>query len=295
MKREKRIFALGFFDGVHLGHQALLAACVKLAREEKAAVAAITFDRHPQSLFTGNPPALLNSASDRELLLRRFGVEHIHCLPVTKEVMSTNWEAFLENLVEQGGTGFVCGSDFRFGKGGEGSADLLQDYCQKAGLLCQVVGQQYLDGIRISSTHIRKLLEQGDIQAANRFLGHPHILSGIVQSGKQLGRTIGIPTANISYPRELLKMPYGVYACRVQTVQGIYTGMTNIGVRPTVSGEGVTVETHLLDFSGDLYGQDIKILFYAYLRSEQKFPNLSCLQKQVEKDKKSVEKVIQNC
>ena len=292
---KKMIYALGYFDGVHLGHRALLNSCRDLAQKTGCGCGALTFSVHPQQLLQERQVQLINTNADRNQLLSGT-VDSVLELAFNDRLMQMPWQAFCRMLVEEhGAAGFVCGSDFRFGKGGEGSADLLQDYCQKAGLLCQVVGQQYLDGIRISSTHIRKLLEQGDIQAANRFLGHPHILSGIVQSGKQLGRTIGIPTANISYPRELLKMPYGVYACRVQTVQGIYTGMTNIGVRPTVSGEGVTVETHLLDFSGDLYGQDIKILFYAYLRSEQKFPNLSCLQKQVEKDKKSVEKVIQNC
>ena len=291
---KKMIYALGYFDGVHLGHRALLNSCRELAQKTGCGCGAITFSVHPQQLLQERQVQLINTNADRNQLLSGT-VDSVLELAFNDRLMQMPWQAFCRMLVEEHqAAGFVCGSDFRFGKGGEGSADLLQDYCQKAGLLCQVVGQQYLDGIRISSTHIRKLLEQGDIQAANRFLGHPHILSGIVQSGKQLGRTIGIPTANISYPRELLKMPYGVYACRVQTSRGIHTGMTNIGVRPTVSGEGVTVETHLLDFSGDLYGQDIKILFYAYLRSEQKFPNLSCLQKQVEKDKKSVEKVIQN-
>ena len=294
MKREKRIFALGFFDGVHLGHQALLAACVKLAREEKAAVAAITFDRHPQSLFAGDPPALLNSASDRELLLRRFGVEHIHCLPVTKEVMSTNWEAFLENLVEQGGTGFVCGSDFRFGHRGEGDADKLQGFCREHSLPCVIVPEQRIDGIRVSSTHIRTLVEAGDMRVAERFLGHPHILTGTVVSGRQLGRTIGIPTANVLLPEGVVVPKLGVYASICAVGGRKYMAVTNVGSRPTVDGHQVRVESWLLDFSGDLYGKKIALQFHEFLRPEEKFPSLEALKAKIQQDGAKVRKIFGN-
>ena len=294
MKREKRIFALGFFDGVHLGHQALLTACGKLAREEKAAVAAITFDRHPQSLFTGNPPALLNSASDREQLLRRFGVEHIECLPATKEVMSTDWEAFLENLLEQGGAGFVCGSDFRFGHRGEGDADKLKAFCREHGLPCVIVPEQRIDGIRVSSTHIRALVEAGDMKTAERFLGHPHILTGTVVSGRQLGRTIGVPTANVLLPEGVVVPKLGVYAC-ICTVDGRnYVALTNVGSRPTVEGHQVRAESWLLDFAGDLYGKQITLEFYEFLRPEEKFPSLEALKAKIQQDGAKVRKIFGN-
>lgn len=294
MKREKRVFALGFFDGVHLGHQALLTACGKLAREEKAAVAAITFDRHPQSLFTGNPPALLNSASDREQLLRWFGVEHIHCLPVAEEVMSTNWRPFLENLIEQGGAGFVCGSDFRFGHRGEGDADKLQGFCRERGLPCIIVPEQRIDGIRVSSTHIRTLVEAGDMRTSESFLGHPHILTGTVVSGRQLGRTIGVPTANVLLPEGVVVPKLGVYACICAVDGRNYVAVTNVGRRPTVEGHQVRAESWLLDFSGDLYGKKITLQFHEFLRPEEKFPSLEALKAKIQQDGAKVRKIFGN-
>ena len=168
----KRIYALGFFDGVHRGHQALLAACCDLAAENNCETAAITFENHPQSLFSDNPPPLINTVTDRKRLLRHFGITHVELLPVTKEVMSTNWREFLNDLVDHGAAGFVCGDDFRFGYRGEGNAEKLASFCKERGLPWAVVSAQNLDGTRISSTHIRTLLETGDIEEANNNAGN---------------------------------------------------------------------------------------------------------------------------
>lgn len=278
-----------------MGHQALLCACRKQAEEQGCKSGAVTFSGHPDRLLRGAAPGLINTPQDRNKLLRQFDMETVLELPFDEAMMAMPWQEFCRMLIcEHGASGFVCGSDFRFGKGGEGTAQTLAGFCEQEGLCCRVVPQQELYGVRISSTHIRALLEQGKLQEAAGFLGHPHILTGTVAAGKQLGRTIGIPTANLSYPRELLMLPHGVYACRVQWDGACYNAMTNIGTRPTVSGTGVTVESHLLGFSGDLYGKTIQVSFYEYLRPEHKFPNLSCLEKQIEKDKFLVEKVMQN-
>lgn len=292
--KQKIIYALGYFDGVHLGHQALLAACRKLAYSHYCRCGAVTFSPHPQQLIQGSAVALINTGEDREKLLLKK-TDSVLELTFDQTLKDMSWQDFCRMLVrENGAAGFVCGSDFRFGCRGEGTAALLRQFCQENNLYCMVVEQQSLDGIRISSTHIRTLLENGSIREANRFLGHPHTLSGTVVGGKQLGRTIGIPTANLQYPKALLKMPHGVYACKVEAEGKYYLAVTNIGTRPTVSGEGVTVESHLLKFSGDLYGKQVTLFFYDYLRPEYKFSNLSELQKQVEKDKFTVEKVMQN-
>lgn len=284
MKNEKRIFALGFFDGVHLGHQALLQQCVRLAQGMDAEPAAITFDRHPQSLFTADPPPLINTDTDRDLLLRWYGIHSIHTFPVTKEVMSTPWENFLGHLISIGAAGFVCGEDFRFGHRGEGTAEKLQSFCARQNLPCIIVPEQTLDGIRVSSTHIRALVEEGKMADAVRFLGHPHILSGCVTSGQHLGRKLGIPTANLHLPQKLLVPKFGVYACRVLVNGGEYCAVTNIGTRPTVAGQGITVEPWILDFDGDLYGQQITLEFHAFLRPEQKFDSLEQLQAEIRKN-----------
>jgi len=288
----KKIFALGFFDGVHLGHQALLDACVRLAAEQSAQPAAITFDRHPLSLFAADVPPLLLSSSDRQQLLTRYGIENIWELSVTKEVMSTSWEVFLEDLVSRGAAGFVCGADFRFGHRGKGTSEKLRRFCDAHSFPCEIVPEQSLDSRRISSTHIRNLIEQGDMATANRFLGHPHILSGEVMPGRQLGRTIGVPTANIPIPAGVIVPKCGVYACRAAVDGQQYAAVTNIGSRPTVGGHQVRAESWLLDFSGDLYGKILTLEFYGFLRPEEKFDSLEALKDQIRQDAAQVKERI---
>ena len=284
MKNEKRIYALGFFDGVHLGHQALLRECCRLAKEHSCATAAITFDAHPQSLFSADPPALISAAPDRTQLLRRYGINHIHMFPVSIEVMSTSWDAFLEHLLENGAIGFVCGEDFRFGHRGEGTAEKLTAFCAERKLPCVIVPEQTMDGKRISSTLIRTFVEAGQMEQARVFLGHPHTLSGRVQHGQKLGRKLGVPTANLVVPAGVAVPKFGVYVCRV-TVDGVsYPAVANVGTRPTVNGNHITVEPWILDFTGDLYEKEICLEFYAFLRSEIKFSDLDALKQQIHAD-----------
>ena len=284
MKTTKKIFALGFFDGVHLGHQTLLAECVRLAREQNALPAAITFDRHPQTLFSAEVPALINTPVDREALLRQYGIGYVHTLQVTKEVMSTEWRDFLTRLAEWGAAGFVCGSDFRFGHKGQGNREKLHSFCAEQGLICAAVPEQTLDGIRVSSTHIRRLLEAGDMAQACRFLGHRHILSGEVVPGRQLGRTIGVPTANILIPEGVAVPRHGVYACTAAVEGKRYPAVTNIGSRPTVGGHQIRAESWLLGFEGDLYGKQLTLEFARFLRTERKFASLEELKAQIRLD-----------
>lgn len=287
-----KIFALGFFDGVHLGHQALLAECVRLAGRLDAVPAAITFDRHPQSLFTADPPALINSSTDRDALLRGYGIENILCLPVNKDIMSTCWGDFLKNLLAEGAAGFVCGYDFRFGHKGEGNCGKLREFCRERNLPCVIVAEQTLGGLRISSTHIRQLIEQGDMETAAAFLGHPHILRGEVVQGRHLGRTIGVPTANILLPEGVAVPKLGVYACTCIVDGKGYSAVTNIGSRPTVGGHQVRAESWILDFSGDLYGQNIALEFHKFLRPEVEFENLTALRTQIQKDAAEAGKIL---
>lgn len=284
MKNKKRVFALGFFDGVHIGHQALLASCCAMAQALSCETAAITFDAHPQTLFSDHAPALITSAQDRRNLLRQYGIEHIHCFPVTKEVMSTPWDSFLELLVEQGAAGFVCGDDFHFGHRGKGNAEKLREFCERRALPCVIVPEQTLKGKRISSTLIRSLIEAGDMESATKFLGHPHVLTGTVKHGQQLGRRLGVPTANLLIPAGVAVPKFGVYVCRAILDGESYPAVANVGTRPTVSGSGITVEPWILDFSGDLYGREIRLEFYRFLRPEIKFETLADLQQQIHED-----------
>ncbi len=288
----KIIYALGFFDGVHLGHQALLKACVELAETHHCVAGAVTFISHPESLVTGCAPALLNSNDDRRRLLSACGIRQILELPFDQRLMRTHWSAFLSELLDSGAAGFVCGYDFRFGAGGSGTAKKLAAFCEARGFPCIIVPEQQMDGVRVSSTHIRGLIEQGEVETAAAFLGHRHMLSGIVMPGRQLGRTIGVPTANVLIPEEVVVPRRGVYAteCLVDGVR--HKAVTNIGSRPTVEGHQVRAESWLLDFDGDLYGKHMTIIFHTFLRPEQKFASLEELKAQIELDARAAREVL---
>ncbi len=293
MKTEKTIYALGFFDGVHLGHQALIAACRELAAQHHCSTGVITFDAHPDTLVQGAAPALINTAYDRAQLLRAFGAERILSLPFDRAMMEMPWRSFLQLLQKQhGAAGLVVGADFRFGYRGQGCARDLEAFCEAQKLACAIVPEQTVEGVRVSSTHIRSLLEAGQMDTAAQFLGHPHILSGTVVSGRGLGHTIGIPTANLTLPEGLAVPKLGVYACRCMVDGSAYCAVTNIGTRPTVGGHRITVESWLLDFDGNLYGKPLTLELHKFLRPEQKFADLEALQNQIRADEKLAREII---
>lgn len=280
----KTIYALGFFDGVHIGHQALLNRCRALAAEANSLAGAVTFSSHPDALVFGAAPVLINTPADRERLLLHW-LDSVVTLPFDEKMHTTGWEAFLDTLrSDYGAVGFVCGDDFRFGARGAGNPELLTRYCRENNLPCAVVPEQSLDGTRVSSSHIRTLLEAGDMERAASFLGHPHILTGTVVHGHQLGRTLGIPTANLRLPQGLVVPRFGVYACLASLDGQKYPAVTNVGTRPTVEGHGITVEPWILDFSGDLYGKEICLEFHKFLRPECKFDSLEALREEIRKN-----------
>lgn len=283
--KQKTIYALGFFDGVHLGHQALLKACRELADQYGCQAGVVTFGNHPDALVQGNAPRLINSLSDRKRLLEEFHMDKVLELPFDEALRSMSWLHFLLMLCHtHHAIGFVCGEDFRFGYKGGGTAELLQEYCRTEWLPCTVVPEQKLGDVTVSSTHIRGLLEAGEMEEANRFLGHPHILTGEVMEGRKLGRTLGIPTANLWIPEGVMVPRHGVYACKALLEGSTYLAVTNIGSRPTVGGHRVTVEPWLLDFSGDLYGKQLTLEFHAFLRPERKFAALEELREEIRKN-----------
>lgn len=283
--KEKTIYALGVFDGVHLGHQALLRACRDLADEMGCRAGVVTFFGHPDALVHGTAPRLINTPEDRKKLLQQLYMDTVVELPFDEAMMCMPWQDFFALLMkEHRAAGLVCGEDFRFGNRGEGNAEKLAAACTQAGIPCVVVPEQKLDGITVSSTHIRSLLEQGQLEEANRFLGHGHVLSGTVVAGRGLGHTIGIPTANLRLPEEVVVPKQGVYACTVGVDGHAYVAVTNIGSRPTVGGHQLRAESWLLDYEGDLYGKEITLQFHKFLRPEQKFDSLEALQTQIRQD-----------
>ena len=292
--KERTIYALGFFDGVHVGHQALLSACRELAARHGAKPGAVTFSSHPDTLVLGTTPPLINTLQDREKLLRHYGMETVVSLPFDRDMMEKPWQDFFRMLREDlQAAGLVCGADFTFGRYGAGKPELLQRACREAGIPCVVVPEQKIDGITVSSTQIRALLEAGDVARANAFLGHPHMLSGTVVTGRQLGRTIGIPTANLLLPEGLVQMRLGVYACVAELCGQKHMAVTNVGVRPTVGGGSVTVEPWILDFQENVYGRPMKLWFYQFIRPEKKFPDLGALQTEIRKNALQVREIFE--
>ena len=256
---------------------------------------AVTFAAHPQEQVAGRSPSLITGIRDRERLLReKFHMDTVVTLPFDEKMRQKPWQEFIEMLrQEYGAAGFVCGEDFRFGYRGEGNAPGLSDYCGQQWIPCTVVPEQTIDGIRVSSTYIRRQIETGDMETAVRFLGHPHILTGTVVHGKALGRRLGIPTANLRLPEGMAIPRFGVYACRALFDGQAYPAVTNIGTRPTVEGQGITVEPWILDYSGDLYGREITLEFYRFLRPEMKFPSLEALQAEIRKNAEQTRAYLQ--
>lgn len=294
MQKEKTIYVLGFFDGVHRGHQALINACLLLAEKTGFQPGAIAFTTHPDGVTSGKAPGLLNTIEDRNRLLLAHGIHNLLEFPFNAEVVTTPWEEFLEQLLRKGAAGFVCGLDFRFGNGGAGTAEKLAAFCEERNIPYTVVPDLLVDNSRVSSTHIRSLLRQGDIAAVNRFLGHPHFITGIVVPGRGLGHTIGIPTANLSLPEELVIPKLGVYACKAVVEGKTYLAVTNIGSRPTVGGHQVRAESWLLDFDGDLYGKHMTLHFHAFLRPEKNFGSLEELKAEIRKNAAETRKFFEN-
>ncbi len=285
----ERVIALGFFDGVHLGHGALLRRAAEEAKKRGCESAVFTFDRPPKEVITGIPCPLINSPEDRaELVKRLYGIDEMIMVPFDDEMRTTPWDRFVTDILvgRYGAVHLVAGHDHHFGHRNQGSPELLKEKCAELGLGCDIIPAVTLDGVTVSSTHIRKLLEEGDVETARAFLGHPHVLTQTVGHGRQLGRTIGIPTANLVAPPHVLLPKRGVYAAKITLPDGrAFGGVTNVGVRPTVNnGQDVTVEPWILDFDGDLYGQAIRVEFFRRLRDERKFESLAALRSQIETD-----------
>lgn len=285
--KRKCVLALGFFDGVHLGHAALLTKTTERARELGAEAAVMTFDTHPDNLVRGESVPLINSAPDRAWLIRdRFGIDRVEFFRFTEETMRMPWNVFLDTVRgELGCVHFVVGYDFRFGWKAQGTAERLREYCAGHGLGCDVIDRVEIRGVTVSSSHIRRLLMDGDMIQAREFMGHPHILMDVVRRGHRLGRRLGVPTVNMQFAPGVLVPRHGVYAVRVRLPEGNFASVTNVGVRPTVSEEAsITVETHLLDYSGNLYGRQLVLEFFDYLRPERRFDSLDELSAQIARD-----------
>jgi len=291
----KRVLALGFFDGVHIGHGALIRKTRERAEELGVVPTVLTFDVHPDTLVRGESVPLITSPEDRAELIRRiYGVEDILSLRFDQNLMEMPWDVFLFWVREEfNAVHLICGHDFSFGWRGQGNPERLREKCAELGMGSDVIPKVTLDGVTVSSTLIRQLLYDGKLPEANRMLGHPHALTDTVHTGYRLGRKLGTPTANMMFQPGVLIPAHGVYAGRLR-IEGESTdrwAVTNIGVRPTVSdSERVSVESYILDYEGNLYGRRIRLEFLDYLRPERKFESTDALKAQILQDAAEVRK-----
>ncbi len=286
MSERKTVLALGFFDGIHVGHAELVNMAKQRAEEIGAEPAVMTFDVHPDTLIKGVPVPLINSAEDRAYIIRaHFGVDNVYFLHFSEETMHMNWRVFLDEITDAYNVcHFIVGHDFTFGFKGEGNAERLKTYCDEKNIGVDVIPAVMRDGKIVSSTIIRSLLVEGEIEKANELLGHNHILSDHVRAGYRVGRTIEAPTINMIVPEGVLTPRHGVYSTRVHLDDGVHLAVTNVGSRPTFEGDNITVETNILDYNRTLYGEKVIVEFCAYLRPERKFDSADDLSKQIRLD-----------
>ncbi|GGR89520.1 riboflavin biosynthesis protein RibF [Deinococcus sedimenti] len=271
------VVAVGSFDGVHLGHQALIAQLKAKAREHRVPSVVYTFDPPTRVLTQG--VEFLSTLPEKLDLLARYGVDETIAASFTPEFASRPKEAFLDDLRLLRPRAIVVGEDFHFGRGRAGSAADLREVAPEV----VVVPIHGLSGEDIKSTRVREYLKSGDVDGARRLLGRHYDAQGVVVQGDQLGRTIGWPTANIRVP-DGKALPLGVFAVVAVGDHGRWHGMANVGFRPTVNGTDRRFEVHLFDYSGDLYGQELQIKFFTHLRGEQKFSGLDELKAQIARD-----------
>ncbi len=286
IKKEPLVVALGNFDGVHRGHMSLLEETVRMAKELAAVPTVYTFSTHPKNVLAGKlvSPSVTTNV-ERVELFKRCGIELVVMDPFLPETSGLSPVAFVEDLIfEKLGTiGVVCGFHYHFGAKGQGDAPLLLMLCADHGAKVSVMPPVLQDGRVISSSWIRECITNGNVGLAAELMGHPFTLCATVVEGRKLGRRLGVPTMNQLFIGKICPS-YGVYYTEVCIDGKRYAGATNVGVRPTVSGHDPNAETHVIDFSGDLYGKEIEISFIRKLRDERKFDSVEDLKEQLEKD-----------
>ena len=289
IEKQKRVIALGFFDGVHRGHGALLRTVSNTAKKLGVTAAVFTFDRHPTTVITGQTVPMISSVDDRIWLMRRYyGIDEVIVAPF-EAMQKMDWQDYIRKyLVEElGAVHVVAGHDFHFGYMGKGNPERLKSVCEELGVGCDIIGKVEQDGITISSTYIRNLLAQGEMDRAVEFLGHPHVLSDTLAHGRRIGSsTLGFPTVNLHIQPPVIVPAHGVYATRIWFDGQYHQAVTNVGVRPTLhdSDGKVTVEGFILDFDGDLYGKKLRMEFFHRLRGEQRFPTMQALAEEIRRN-----------
>ena len=285
----KTIVTIGTFDGVHLGHFQILKKLVENSKVEDCESLVLTFFPHPRMVLQDNSEIkLLNTIAEKSILLEKIGIDNLIIHPFDKEFSRLSAEEFVEEILIKkfNVQKIVIGYDHRFGRNRTADFETLQEFGVQYGFEVEQITAQQVNDISISSTKIRTAIVEGNINLANQYLGYKYSITGTVVKGKQLGRTIGFPTANIKIKEDYKLIPKnGVYVVNCLIKEKIYSGMMNIGNRPTVDGTNTTIEVNIFDFDQEIYEEQITVEFLDFIRDEQKFDSIDDLKNQIQKDK----------
>jgi riboflavin kinase/FMN adenylyltransferase len=295
---KKTIVTLGTFDGVHIGHSAILDKICKAAQQENLESVILTFFPHPRLIVSNNYDIkLLNTIEEKSVLLEKKGIQNFIIHPFDKTFSELSPREFVTQvLVEKLNIQkIIIGHDHKFGKDRAADFNDLINFGKEFGFEVEEISAQQINEVSVSSTKIRNSLLEGNVSLANDYLGYPYVLTGNVVKGNQLGRTIGFPTANVEIPEEYKLIPKnGVYVVTVTIENKIVFGMMNIGVRPTLGENKLSIEVHLLNFDKDIYNQKIQVNILKRLRDEQKFESFEALKEQLEVDKQNTIQYFEN-
>jgi len=295
-EHDQVVLALGNFDGVHLGHRKLISETVARAGECSGLSVVLTFCPHPlQVLNPAAAPKMLVSRTKKAELIKALGVDALLEVPFDRSLADLEPEQFISEIIrkEINPVAIFVGFNFNFGRGGRGTPELLRDLGRRFGIEVGVVPPVLVRGLVVSSTVIRQALEEGDVEAAREFLGYWPTLNGQVVGGEMRGREIGFPTANLELPPDLVLPSRGVYAARIELEAGWFNSVVNIGMKPTFgNGRDTVVEAHVLDYSGDLYGQQVTVEFRHKLRNENRFDNIGDLIGQIRSDVQQARRLL---
>ena len=287
-ENKKRVAALGFFDGIHKAHQKIIGSAVE-ATGKGFISAVITLDKSPKEYFGKTSEESLTPTNKKNELLTSLGVDEVYYLEFNEKLQNLSAEEFINNILKKLNVDKVfCGFDYRFGYKGLGTPDLIKD----SGIEVIVQEKQKIDEEKVSTTVLKEFVRKGEFSKYKEYTGRFYSISGLVVKGRQLGRTINFPTANLELDgKYLLPETNGVYITKIKVNNKIYKSVTNIGYNPTISDEKNKkfIETHILDFDEDIYGEKIEIYFYEFLRKEQKFESFDHLKEQLKLDKKTCE------
>ncbi|MBQ8332047.1 MAG: bifunctional riboflavin kinase/FAD synthetase [Clostridia bacterium] len=282
------VVALGCFDGVHMGHREVIRTAKAQAIRLGLPLAVLTFAQPPKNYFIPHSVPLLTDSKTKESLIEKLGVDLFLCVPFDQTVADMpSEEFFFEILIRRmRAAHIVCGFNYSFGAGGRGNADLLGNLAAKNNIGLSILSPVTIDGIPVSSSAIRSAIVDGRVEEATLLLGRPYTLCASVIDGQKLARSLGFPTLNQRFPKDVVVPRHGVYAVQVTTEDGgtVLDGIANVGVRPTVGGDEVWSETHIFNFDGDLYGKRVSVAFRSFLRPERKFNSLDALREQIQKD-----------